>query len=199
MPLHRDIHWIGRQWAVTGLGMQLIDQKLKGFFDVEASRLWEEALIETMRAKEWLNVADFDKGLEVARKRFPPDGVTPSPPAETVTPAPPVASAVPPVAPEIVPIAPVAVAPPVTPTVSSSAATPPVPPIESRPQVAKPEEPKLQNIDPVTPPPAPPVALQPSAIAIPEPDAAQSEPPKFHMLFSGNAKFIRPWRVRMRK
>ena len=71
MPLHRDIHWIGRQWAVTGLGMQLIDQKLKGFFDIEVSRLWDEALIETTRAKEWLNVADFDKGLEVARKRFP--------------------------------------------------------------------------------------------------------------------------------
>ena len=30
MALHRDIHWIGRQWAVTGHGMQLIDQKLKG-------------------------------------------------------------------------------------------------------------------------------------------------------------------------
>ena len=39
MPLHRDIHWIGRQWAVTGLGMQLIDQKLKGFFDIEVSQL----------------------------------------------------------------------------------------------------------------------------------------------------------------
>ena len=89
MPLHRDIHWIGRQWAVTGLGMQLIDQKLKGFFDIEASRLWEEALIETTRAKEWLNVADFEKGLEVARNRFPAGGVTPSPPAEKVAPAPP--------------------------------------------------------------------------------------------------------------
>ena len=176
----------------------MIDQKLKGFFDIEASRLWEEALIETMRAKEWLNVADFDKGLEVARKRFPSDGVTPSPPAEAVAPAPPVASAVPPVAPEIVPIAPVKMAPAIEPASLPSAVTPPVPPIESLPRVAKPEEPKLQNIDPVTPPPAPPVALQPPAIAIPEPDVAQSEPPKFHMLFSGNAKFVRPWRVRMR-
>ena len=34
MALHRDIHWIGRQWAVTGHGMQLIDQKLQGFFDI---------------------------------------------------------------------------------------------------------------------------------------------------------------------
>ena len=71
MALHRDIHWIGRQWAVTGHGMQLIDQKLQGFFDIEAVRLWDESHIEAMRAKEWLNVADFDKGLAVARARYP--------------------------------------------------------------------------------------------------------------------------------
>jgi hypothetical protein len=78
MPLHRDIHWIGRQWAVTGHGMQLIDQKLQGFFDIEVSRLWDDDLIESMYAKEWLNAADFDKGLAVARARYqhPPDVVT---------------------------------------------------------------------------------------------------------------------------
>ena len=150
MPLHRDIHWIGRQWAVTGLGMQLIDQKLKGFFDIEASRLWEEALIETTRAKEWLNVADFDKGLEVARNRFPPGGVTPSPPAEKVVPAPPIAPSRPPVAPQVMPIA--------------------------------------------------PAALRPlPAVATPELAAARPAPPEFHIMFSGNAKFVRPWRVRMKK
>ena len=42
MALHRDIYWVGRQWAVTGHGMQTVDQKLKGEFDIEASRLWEE-------------------------------------------------------------------------------------------------------------------------------------------------------------
>jgi hypothetical protein len=136
MPLHRDIHWIGRQWAVTGHGMQLIDQKLKGFFDIEASRLWEEALVETMRGKEWINVADFDKGLEVARKRFPPGGITPLPAAETVAPAPPVALSA-------VPVAPGMTAPP--------------------------------------------------------PEVALPVPPRFHMLFSGYGKFIRPWRVRMKK
>ena len=101
MALHRDIHWIGRQWAVTGHGMQVIDQKLKGFFDIEVSQLWDEALIETMRAKEWLNVADFDKGLEVARKRFPPGSVTSQP--EAIAPAPPVASAARPAAAPIAP------------------------------------------------------------------------------------------------
>jgi hypothetical protein len=195
MPLHRDIHWIGRQWAVTGLGMQLIDQKLKGFFDVEASRLWEEALIEAMRAKEWLNVADFERGLEVARKRFPQAGVTPSPPIEAVAPAPPVASRVLPVALPIVQTAPVVVAPPATPTVSSSVVTPP---IEPRSEVAKPGEPRLQKFDPVAPLPAPPAVSQPAAIATPEPDAAPPVPTGFHMLFSGHAKFIRPWRVRMK-
>ena len=81
MALHRDIHWIGRQWAVTGYGMQLIDQKLKGFFDIEASRLWEDGLVEIMHAKQWLNTADFDNALAIARARYPtPDRVTP--PAE---------------------------------------------------------------------------------------------------------------------
>jgi hypothetical protein len=150
MALHRDIHWIGRQWAVTGLGMQLIDQKLKGFFDIEVWRLWEEELIETTRAKEWLNVADFDRGLEVARNRFPAGGVTQTPPAETVAPASPIASSIAAVAPQAMPIA--------------------------------------------------PAALQPMpAIATPEPAVARPVPPEFNMLFSGNAKFVRPWRVRMKK
>src|SRR4051812_14356452 len=132
MPLHRDIHWIGRQWAVTGLGMQLIDQKLKGFFDVEASRLWEEALIETMRAKEWLNVADFDKGLEVARKRFRPGGVTP-PPAETVAPA-------------------RAVAPTTPAMIAPSAAAPPIASMVPHPPTAKQDKPRTAKPDPVVPP-----------------------------------------------
>src|SRR5687768_11489594 len=86
MALHRDIHWIGRQWAVTGHGMQLIDQKLQGFFDIEAIRLWDESLIQSMRAKEWLNAADFDKGLAVARARYPqPPGTVTTPRPEAVS------------------------------------------------------------------------------------------------------------------
>ncbi len=56
MALHRDIYWVGRQWAVTGYGLQAVDQKQKGKFDIEASRLWEDGLLESPR---------------VARKRFP--------------------------------------------------------------------------------------------------------------------------------
>lgn len=69
MALHRDIFWIGRQWAVTGHGMQLIDQRLEGAFDIEAARLWDDDLIGSLRAKAWLKAEDFDNGLAVARKR----------------------------------------------------------------------------------------------------------------------------------
>jgi hypothetical protein len=69
MPLHRDIFWIGRQWAVTGHGMQLIDQRLEGAFDIEVIRLWDDDLIESLRAKAWLKAEDFDKALAAARTR----------------------------------------------------------------------------------------------------------------------------------
>jgi hypothetical protein len=72
MALHRDIFWVGRQWAVTGYGMQAVDQKQKGKFDIEASRVWEDGLADAMRPEGWLNIADFDKALSVARDKFPP-------------------------------------------------------------------------------------------------------------------------------
>jgi hypothetical protein len=71
MALHRDIFWVGRQWVVTGHGLQAVDQKQKGKFDIEASRLWEDDGLESARAQRWLNLDDFEKGLAVARKRFP--------------------------------------------------------------------------------------------------------------------------------
>jgi hypothetical protein len=71
MALDRNIYWVGRQWAVTGLGIQLVDQRLKGAFDIDVSRVWEEDLSERMRAYAWLKVEDFDKALSVARARFP--------------------------------------------------------------------------------------------------------------------------------
>ena len=71
MALHRDIHWVGRQWAVTGFGVQAIDQRLHGVFDIEVSRLWDDGSTERMHALAWLNREDFDKALVVARQRFP--------------------------------------------------------------------------------------------------------------------------------
>ena len=71
MALHRDIHWVGRQWAVTGFGIQAIDQRLKGSFDVETAKLWDDIIVERTRGLAWLNAADFDKALEIARARHP--------------------------------------------------------------------------------------------------------------------------------
>ncbi len=84
MALHRDIYWVGRQWAVTGYGMQAVDPKLKGQFDIEASRLWEDGLSESLNAGGWLNAEDFAKALAVAQTRYPqPPGKVPDPPQES--------------------------------------------------------------------------------------------------------------------
>ena len=71
MALHRDIYWVGRQWAVTGYGIQACNQKQKGQFDIEGSRLWEAGVLKSLRAEPWLNSEDFEKALEVARKHYP--------------------------------------------------------------------------------------------------------------------------------
>lgn len=96
MPLHRDILWIGRQWAVTGHGMQLIDQRLMGDFDIEVARLWDDDLIARMQAKAWLNAADFDTALAVARSRHQRSGEAPlvdaPAPPEIIASPPPVAA-----------------------------------------------------------------------------------------------------------
>ena len=171
MPLHRDIHWIGRQWAVTGHGMQLIDQKLKGFFDIEVARLWDEALIESMHAKEWLNAADFDKGLAIARARNPE-------PSPVVTP--------PPVA---VPVAMVETSPPIVPPVARLDAPKmqtPGPDQDLRPEPPDPVEPPRAAVEPQTPVIEAQVFIEAET---PKP------PPDFEMRFDGRARFIRPWRV----
>lgn len=150
MPLHRDIHWIGRQWAVTGHGVQLIDQKLQGFFDIEASKLWNDALIDSMYAKDWLNIADFEKALAVARARYPRQESA-QPPANVVTPR------------------------------REAASPPPVEPV-------------------VAPPSPPPLPVAESDLA----EAPKPEPPTpshsmFEMQCAGRARFVRPWRVVVRK
>jgi outer membrane biosynthesis protein TonB len=71
MALHRDIFWVGKQWAVTGYGMQAVDQKQKSKFDIEASRLWEDDLLENLSEQRWFNAEDFNAGLSVARAKYP--------------------------------------------------------------------------------------------------------------------------------
>ena len=72
MALHRDIFWIGRQWAVTGAGIQAIDQRLKGAFDIDRAKVWDDGLLTSLHELPWFNAADFDNALCVARGRFPP-------------------------------------------------------------------------------------------------------------------------------
>jgi hypothetical protein len=71
MALHRDIYWVGKQWAVTGYGIQACDQKKRSKFDIEVSRLWQDGALESLRAEQWLDREDFDKAVAVARKRYP--------------------------------------------------------------------------------------------------------------------------------
>jgi hypothetical protein len=86
MPLHRDIFWVGRQWAVTGHGMQAVDQKQKSKFDIEISRLWDDDLLDGLSAERWFNLDDFSQGLAIARTRYPepPHRAKPAPKAEPV-------------------------------------------------------------------------------------------------------------------
>src|ERR1700761_4175288 len=74
MALHRDIFWVGRQWAVTGYGLQAVDQKQKSRFDIEISRLWADDLTRELAAERWFNAEDFSRGLSMARARFPSPG-----------------------------------------------------------------------------------------------------------------------------
>jgi|SRR5437879_2123698 len=80
MALHRDIFWIGRQWAVTGLGIQAINQKLGGEFDIAVERLWDDDLLVILSAQKWFNADDFNKGLAIARARYPRPPGKPAPP-----------------------------------------------------------------------------------------------------------------------
>jgi len=176
MPLHRDIHWIGRQWAVTGHGVQLIDQKLQGFFDVEASKVWNDALIDSMYAKDWLNAADFEKAIAVARARYPQPDTAPQPAIAAM------------------PRREVAPPPPATPP------PPPVEPVASPPPVAKPAQAEAPKpAPPVQPEPPPAVAVSPAPVITTPVEPPSSRPQAFEMQCDGRARFLRPWRVVARK
>ena len=84
MALHRDIYWVGRQWAVTGAGIQAVDQKRRSAFDIEVDGIWDDGLALRMRAQAWLNVEDFDNALAIARSRFPEPPRKPLPLVESV-------------------------------------------------------------------------------------------------------------------
>jgi len=84
MALHRDIYWVGRQWAVTAYGIQACDQKQKSRFDIEACRIWEDGVLEGMRALTWLHIEDFERAIEIARLHYPEPPRTVRPTEERV-------------------------------------------------------------------------------------------------------------------
>ncbi len=94
MALHRDIYWVGKQWAVTGHGIQACNQKQKGQFDIAASQLWDDGVQEAVRSLNWVNKEDFDKAIAAARKYYPepprktPPAAPPAPPPTHLAPAP---------------------------------------------------------------------------------------------------------------
>ena len=58
MALHRDIYWIGRQWAVTGFGLQAVNQKHGGEFDIAIENLWDDDPRIVLRGQKWFNPDD---------------------------------------------------------------------------------------------------------------------------------------------
>ena len=86
MALHRDIYWVGKQWAVTGHGIQACNQKQRGQFDISVSRLWVDGVQDAVRNLEWVNREDFDKAIAAARKYYPEPPQKEPPPPPPVSP-----------------------------------------------------------------------------------------------------------------
>jgi hypothetical protein len=69
MSLHRDIYWLGRQWAVTGYGIQAVDQKRFGRHDVELARIDDQEVIAALEALDWFDSEDFREAVVQAKRR----------------------------------------------------------------------------------------------------------------------------------
>lgn len=80
MVLHRDIYWLGKQWAVTGYGVQAVSDRHEMRFDIAAARIWDENLDADMRQLPWFDAEDFAKAVDVARKRSKDNPLTFQPP-----------------------------------------------------------------------------------------------------------------------
>ena len=168
MALHRDIYWVGKQWAVTGNGVQACDQKQKGQFDIEAGRLWDDDVVERLRAHKWLNVDDLEKALAIARQRFPgPSNKPARPEPEAIAAAPPAA--------------------PIQPLVKTVR------------QAARPEPSKPAKLNAIIRPPAAPAARRTPVETKPDHVPPMPAAPGFQLPFSAKARFLRPWRVRMKQ
>jgi hypothetical protein len=194
MPLHRDIFWVGRQWAVTGHGMQAVDQKQKSKFDIEISRLWDDDLLDGMSAERWFNLDDFTQGLAIARARYPepPRGAKPAPKVEPVKPE--AGREAEGEAKAKIPARAAAPGPADAGRILQTPAreTTPAPPRNS----VSP----LQEGVPLQPPQSPSQARSPPVKSVPEAEPAKPVVAKFAMrLEGGSAKFMPMWRIRIRR
>lgn len=61
MALHRDIFWIGRQWAVTGSGCRRSTRSDEGQFDIPIERLWDDDLPNGAREQKWFQPRRFQQ------------------------------------------------------------------------------------------------------------------------------------------
>jgi hypothetical protein len=182
MALHRDIYWVGRQWAVTGFGVQAVDQRLKGAFDIEVTRIWEDDLPQRMRGLSWLNAEDFSKALELARARFP---------------TPPRKKGLPLVESVLELIQPVGAEPP-------TSAPPPIAsnireaePAKTKPNTNPKTTPKTTpKTNPVTNPATTPPAALPLAMELPGESPQQKSEPLAMRIEHVSAKFLPRWRIR---
>jgi hypothetical protein len=68
--LHRDIFWLGRQWAVTGYGIQALDHKLEMRFDVAIERIGEDDPAGAARHQPWFDADDFADAIVAAKRRL---------------------------------------------------------------------------------------------------------------------------------
>lgn len=69
-PLSEPIYWTGRQWAVTGHGVEARD----GTYSIARDRLWQHnegyETVAHMSEKDWVDLPDFVEALRLARQQL---------------------------------------------------------------------------------------------------------------------------------
>jgi hypothetical protein len=70
--LSKPVFWRGRQWAVTGYGVERRDRNR---YWIDHRRLWDDergfGWVRHMAEKNWVDIADFAEALRLARIRWP--------------------------------------------------------------------------------------------------------------------------------
>lgn len=69
--LTEPVFWRGREWAVTGYGIE----KLDGRYAIKRSDIWEAhgawTIVNHMEEKGWVDMSDFKTALRIAKIFFP--------------------------------------------------------------------------------------------------------------------------------